>query len=315
MVKQMKLVSIVVAVYNAEKTLKKCVDSLLLQTYGNIEIILVNDCSTDSSMSICRQYCCDNDNVHLICNDSNSGVSFTRNVGIKNASGDYICFVDSDDYAEPNYIELLCNYAEKYNTVPICGFVYHNEFEHQKPYTYAWSGGNELVSLGEASRLNQDLYLTALWNTMFVRSLIVDNNIKFDTSLSIGEDLRFSVDYFLANHIEKVYVFTDALYHYTKLNDDSLMSNYAENGYERERCSLDMIKKLAEQYNDNSEQAYQESLQVLKKSIVYVIMHSSKLNNREKKDKIRSFEPSFSNLDFFNERIKLLREKIVSKCR
>ena len=87
MVKQMKLVSIVVAVYNAEKTLKKCVDSLLLQTYGNIEIILVNDCSTDSSMSICRQYCCDNDNVHLICNDSNSGVSFTRNVGIKNASG------------------------------------------------------------------------------------------------------------------------------------------------------------------------------------------------------------------------------------
>lgn len=311
----MKLVSIVVAVYNAEKTLNKCLDSLLSQTYGNIEIILVNDCSTDNSMSICKQYCDDNDNVHLICNGSNSGVSFTRNAGIKSASGEYICFVDSDDYVEPNYIELLCGYAEKYNTVPICGFVYHNEFEHQKPYTYVWSGGNELVSLGEAFRLNQELYLTALWNKLFVRSLIVNNNIKFDTKLSIGEDLRFSIDYFLANHIEEVYVFTDAPYHYTKLNDDSLMSNYAENGYERERCSLDMIKKLAEQYNDDSERLYQESLKVLKKSIIYVIMHSTKLNNKAKKNKIRSFEPGFSNLDFLREKVKLFREKIVLKCR
>lgn len=103
----MDKISIVVAVYNAEKTLKKCVDSLLNQTYNNIEIILVNDCSKDNSLDICNEYSKVNDNVKVISNERNSGVSNTRNNGIDNSTGEYICFVDSDDYVESNYIEVL----------------------------------------------------------------------------------------------------------------------------------------------------------------------------------------------------------------
>ena len=149
----MDKISIVVAVYNAEKTLKKCVDSLLNQTYNNIEIILVNDCSKDNSLDICNEYSKANDNVKVISNDRNYGVSDTRNNGIDNSTGEYICFVDSDDYVESNYIEVLYYYYQKYNTVPICGFVYHDEYNHEKPVKYSWSGDEGLVSLGEAFRL------------------------------------------------------------------------------------------------------------------------------------------------------------------
>ena len=170
----MDKISIVVAVYNAEKTLKKCVDSLLNQTYNNIEIILVNDCSKDNSLDICNEYSKANDNVKVISNDRNYGVSDTRNNGIDNSTGEYICFVDSDDYVESNYIEVLYYYYQKYNTVPICGFVYHDEYNHEKPVKYSWSGDEGLVSLGEAFRLKSELYLTALWNKLFDRRLIVE---------------------------------------------------------------------------------------------------------------------------------------------
>lgn len=105
----MDKISIVVAVYNAEKTLKKCVDSLIGQTLKNTEIILVNDCSKDNSSSICKQYESEYSNVIAIDNPYNVGVSATRNNGIEKAKGDYICFVDSDDYVEPDYLEQLLN--------------------------------------------------------------------------------------------------------------------------------------------------------------------------------------------------------------
>ena len=159
----MDKISIVVAVYNAEKTINKCIDSLLNQTYDNTEIILVNDCSKDGSLKICKEYAEQNENVTVVNNSHNQGVSATRNNGIEVASGHYICFVDSDDYVEPNYLERLHYFAEKYNTVPICGFVYHDEYNHLDPVVYQWSGGDELVSLGEAFKLNRELYLTAFF--------------------------------------------------------------------------------------------------------------------------------------------------------
>lgn len=135
----MDKISIVVAVYNAEKTLKKCVDSLIGQTLKNTEIILVNDCSKDNSSSICKQYESEYSNVIAIDNPYNVGVSATRNNGIEKAKGDYICFVDSDDYVEPDYLEQLLNNFKKYNTVPICGFIYHDEVNRCEPVKYSWS--------------------------------------------------------------------------------------------------------------------------------------------------------------------------------
>ena len=305
----MDKISIVVAVYNAENTLKKCVDSLLSQTYGNTEIILVNDCSKDESLNICNEYASQNNNVIVVNNPQNQGVSATRNNGIDVASGKYICFVDSDDYVENNYLEQLHYYAEKYNTVPICGFVYHDEFNHQNPVKYQWSGGDELVSLGESFRLNRELYLTALWNKLFLLDPIKKYGIKFDTSISIGEDLRFSVEYFEKYNLGEVYAFTATLYHYMKISESNLLSNFTddiESGFENLRVILGLEKR----YNDDAEKNYFIAYNSLKENYIYHIARNMNMSKSEKLKKIRSFFPEYSNVDYIKSKILILKENV-----
>lgn len=308
----MDKVSIVVAVYNAEKTLKKCVESLLNQTYNNIEIILVNDCSKDNSLDICNEYSKANDNVKVISNDRNSGVSATRNNGINNSIGEYICFVDSDDYVESNYIEVLYYYYQKYNTVPICGFVYHDEYNHAKPVKYSWSGDEGLVSLGEAFKLKSELYLTALWNKLFDRRLIIDKNIKFDINISVGEDLRFSVEYFDKNNISEVSVLKSPLYHYMKLSDNSLMSNFVDN-FDREKDNLDLIRSLAIKYNKSVDVEYKKAMEQVKTSMIYLIMRENKLSKKCKIEKIKRIDFSFNYKKYLLEKVHVYKEKFYSR--
>ena len=123
----MDLITVVVPVYNAEKTIGKCVDSLLSQSYKNVEVILVNDCSNDRSLDICNEYANKHGNVRVLSNEKNLGVSYTRNRGIDATNGKYICFVDSDDYVDNDYLEILYNIYQEYNLFPICGFIFHLE--------------------------------------------------------------------------------------------------------------------------------------------------------------------------------------------
>ena len=106
----MKKVSIIVPIYNAEEYLPKCIDSLINQTYQNIEIILLNDGSTDNTQNIIASY---KDKRIIAINKKNTGIADTRNEGIKKSTGEYIMFVDSDDYLELNSIELLIKKLEK----------------------------------------------------------------------------------------------------------------------------------------------------------------------------------------------------------
>ncbi len=305
----MDKISIVVAVYNAEKTLGKCVESLLNQTYKNIEIILVNDCSIDNSLFICEEYAAKYECVTVVNSLSNQGVSATRNNGIDIASGKYICFVDSDDYVENNYVERLYYYAEKYNTVPICGFVYHDEYNRKEPVEYQWSGGDELVSLGEAFRLNQELYLTALWNKLFLLYPILNNRIRFCTEVSIGEDLRFTIDYFQICCLDKVYCFNEKLYHYTKLTNSNLFagfSNDTKNGFK----NLELVYKLAKTHNPNAENEYSDAKQTLRNNYIYHIIKEKKPSVLKKMKMIKCLASNFSILDYFCWYLRIQKEKL-----
>ena len=106
-----KLVSVIIPVYNVERYLKKCIDSILNQTYKNLEIILVDDGSTDCSSKICDEYA-KNDTRILVIHKANGGQSEARNIGISESKGEYIFFVDSDDYIEYNAIETMLEIAE-----------------------------------------------------------------------------------------------------------------------------------------------------------------------------------------------------------
>jgi glycosyltransferase involved in cell wall biosynthesis len=308
----MDKISIVVAVYNAEKFLKKCIDSLINQTYENTEIILVNDFSTDNSLQICNEYSSRYENIIVVSNEGNFGVSATRNKGIDISTGKYICFVDSDDYVETNYIQTLYDYYQKYNTVPICGFVYHDEYNHCKPVNYTWSGGAELVNLGEAFRLNDELYLTALWNKLFDNNVVKLKNIRFDEKLSSGEDLRFSVEYLKITGAESVYAFSDTLYHYTKLTNSTLMSNVAKNGISDAIDNLKIIKSLAKKFNYNTENIFVEKIEILKNNLIYFIVRDKDFANDEKLKKIQEFKPEFTKKDLRKEKFRAFKEKIAT---
>ena len=308
----MDKISIVVAVYNAERTLRKCVDSLLNQTYTNIEIILVNDCSQDNSLCICDEYATNHESIKVINNPENQGVSSTRNNGIDASIGRYICFVDSDDYVEQDYLEQLHYYAEKYNTVPICGFVYHDEYNHRKPVNYKWSGGNELVELGDAFKLNDELYLTALWNKLFDNDLVKSLNVRFDKTVSIGEDLRFSVEYLQKTNADSVFAFSDTLYHYTKLTDQSLMADFARQGIEVGIDNLKVIRALAIRFNEKADHIFDNKIEVLKKNMIYFIIRDRKYSKQEKIKQIQEFSPEFTKNDYRSEKMKWLKERIMS---
>lgn len=311
----MDKISIVVAVYNAAKTINKCVDSLINQTYENTEIILINDFSKDNSLEICREYSHKYSNIITINNESNFGVSVTRNAGIDVATGKYICFVDSDDYVEPDYLEKLHFYYEKYNTVPICGFVYHDEYNNCPPVNYQWSRGNELVSLGEAFKLKSELYLTALWNKLFDCKFIKGKSIRFDETLSMGEDLRFTVKYLQETNTEFVFVTTEKLYHYTKLTATTLMASFASNGIDNSVKNAELIRELSAKFNPKSDKEYEAEIARIKNNFKYIIVRDKKLNGKERRKRIREFEPNYSYTNYLEDIYKLLKERIVELIR
>ena len=112
--KKNNLISIIVPIYNVEKYLKKCIDSIINQTYKNLEIILVDDGSPDNCGKICDEYAKKDNRIKVI-HKENGGVSSARNVGVENATGEYIGFVDSDDYIEKDMYEVLINNLKKEN--------------------------------------------------------------------------------------------------------------------------------------------------------------------------------------------------------
>lgn len=126
------LVSIIVPCYNAESYIKKCLESIFLQTYINIEIIIINDGSTDNSLNICQELQKQDKRIRII-NQENKGASIARLEGIKQAKGEYLSFVDSDDFIEPDYIELLVYAIEKHQTsIAACNMVKHQADESPK---------------------------------------------------------------------------------------------------------------------------------------------------------------------------------------
>ena len=127
------LVSIVIPVYNVEKYIEKCLLSVINQTYKNLEIIIVNDGTKDNSLKICEKIKQMDERVKII-NQKNGGLSCARNTGIDNANGEYICFVDSDDFLENDFVEVLLNFAKEKN-VDICACDFWYIDENDKKWT------------------------------------------------------------------------------------------------------------------------------------------------------------------------------------
>ena len=219
------MVSIVVPVYNAENYLKKCVDSLIQQTYKDIEIILVNDGSTDSSLSICHEYQKIDDRISVI-DKENGGASSARNAGIKAAKGDYIMFADSDDFTDKEWVNLMVasqmKYKDSFVVCDLCGFIHDGTLLplHKKIIDSGFIEAKDYYILSDNNLLNQPV------NKIFSLSIIKENSLVYDTNLVIGEDLYFNLNYL--EYCRKIFFINHELYFCLTDRDDSLCHAYYE---------------------------------------------------------------------------------------
>ena len=209
-----KRISIIIPIHNSEKFLTRCIDSIIGQTIKNLEIILINDASTDNSFGICKEYARHNTTIKIVDCTNSGGVSRARNMGLEIASGDYIAFIDSDDYIDNKYFENLYKAIEENNTdIEICGRVIEDE------------NGNVLKSSDDNDEKffsfddNYDSFAfyahRGVWACLFRRSIIFnkDESVVFDENIKIGEDLLFFTKA-LSNSARVHYAGKTPKYHY-----------------------------------------------------------------------------------------------------
>lgn len=211
--------SVIIPVYNAEGTLRRCLDSLVGQQFSNYELLLINDGSTDGSDAICREYANTYSCVRYFAKE-NGGVSSARNLGLEQAKGEYILFVDSDDYVSEDYFALLSHTLES-NAVDLLMFGYRNF----GGASTEWDTGVfcEETESGVAKRISfavcQYLF-SSLLSKAFKRQIIERNNIRFSNDLAIGEDQAFIFTY--AMHIRSIGSIGDHLYNVDVSDGNSL---------------------------------------------------------------------------------------------
>ncbi|WP_418616204.1 glycosyltransferase family 2 protein [[Ruminococcus] torques] len=212
-------VSIVVPIYNVEKYLRNCVDSLLKQSYNNIEIILVDDGSPDSCPNICDEYARKDDRVVVI-HKQNAGVSAARNTGIKASCGKYICFVDSDDYVSEYYIEkLVASLENNFAECAICA-IQKVDTEGQPIDSNEIPFKEECITSKEAIKKLFDLPATiemSSSNKIFLADIVKENELYFNETMRYGEDLKFVLDYF--EKIKNVSMYPESLLYIVNRND------------------------------------------------------------------------------------------------
>ena len=211
--------SIIIPVYNVEKYLEKCLQSLIEQCYSDMEIVVVDDKSTDRSLCIAKKYEKYN-NVKVISKEKNTGLSDSRNVGIRESRGQYIMFLDSDDYVEDGCIFKIQEIVKKENEPDIVYFGYSEEYEstNEKYIKYGYVSQKDKIYTGEefaiAELKQRNLYAAACFG-IYNREFIVRNNLYFESGLLHEDELWTPQVILRAN---KVYTSDYVFYHYLRRN-------------------------------------------------------------------------------------------------
>lgn len=216
-----KLISVVVPAYNAEKTIKRCIDSILNQTYSNLEVLLINDGSKDSTEDICLKIAEDDDRLKVI-TIPNGGVSHARNVGIKKATGELITFVDSDDYIDKEMYQTLVEIMEEYD-VPIVHCSYKNVDENENIVSIV--GNNDKVVVQDHDEamsclIQGKLFAGGLWNKIYEKSLF--DNIRLDETIKFNEDVLANI--YLFDLVDKSVYIDKPFYNYVAVESSSTHS-------------------------------------------------------------------------------------------
>ncbi len=206
-------VSVIIPIYNVEEYLPRCLDSVTNQTYKNLEIICVNDCSPDNSAKILEDYSKKDNRIKIINREKNGGLSAARNTGMEYATGEYIYFIDSDDWIDSKYIKKMVNIATQYKTNIVVNTNVMLDYE-DKPSEELFFG-NIAVDKHKVTCIKSDTAINNImwsaWSHLYKRDFIIKNNLIYPEGY-IYEDMYFTpVAY---SYLEYIYAFHGPIYHY-----------------------------------------------------------------------------------------------------
>jgi glycosyltransferase involved in cell wall biosynthesis len=247
----MMLVSIIIPVYNTVEYLRRCLDSVIIQTYSNIEIIVVNDGSTDGSLDVINEFSRADERIKIINHQVNKGNGVGRNRALRQAEGEYVLFVDSDDFIEPTAVEAVVNKAVGNNAdVVIFG---HTEYIPYAPknkkiisHIPRISGTESREDLYKSFLLQQNGVLIQPWIYLIRRRLIMDHQILFDESGAYFEDEIFTAKVLFFT--PSIAVLKEELYHYIR-RKGSITHSWSKKMIESRLSALMQIKEfLKEQH-------------------------------------------------------------------
>lgn len=231
----MPKVSVIIPVYNTEKYLSKCLDSVLNQTLSDIEIICINDCSSDNSLKILNEYLSKDNRIRIIDFKENKGAASARNAGIDNAKGDYIGFVDSDDFVDLDFYEKLYGKAAEVNAEVVKGslacLLSDGKRDINKEAAY---DTNKLIRDNKAYFFHS--FTTAVYSTNFLRK----NNLYFP-KFKMFEDPYFSIN--VSMNADEILVLDNAKYYYV-FNSNSLTKTIDEKAAKEAVQSIESLFKI-----------------------------------------------------------------------
>ncbi len=285
------LISIIVPVYNVEKYIRRCVDSLINQTYKNLEIILIDDGSPDNSGAICDEYA-ERDNRIKVIHKENGGVSSARNVGLDNTSGEYIGFIDADDYIDFQMYEVLYNnLTDNEADISMCVYALENssgEFipHYSSEITEAFDREQAISEM-----LKQVKYTCSLWDKLFSARLI--ESVRFDEEISHNEDLLFV--YQLMKKSDKAVYTSRPMYYYCKNEQSASRVKFSD----KNTTMLKAQTMVLEDIRENVPEIYDVALTEYVKTAIFNLTAIVKSNyqNKEYIEKLREIVKD--NLRFF----------------
>lgn len=287
-------ISIIIPCYNAKDTIKRCLDSVLNQTYKDIEIILINDASTDKTLDILNEYKNLYKKLIIINHEENKGISYSRNEGIKKASGELISFIDSDDYMNSNMIEVMVNkLREDSSDLVICNY---NKYVSNSMFGNEYKFTNGLVNFKSSPNLILDINLSP-WNKLYKKSLLKNNyfpeGLKYEDAIVVVKALK---------NAQNISIINEKLYNYV-VHSNSETTIVDEKVYDILMISELIYKELCN-YIDHE---YLEAF-MIRNLFRYTIQQKNQISKKVKYDFVNKV------FDFLNNKFpKWRKNKIYNK--
>ena len=266
----MKKLSIIIPAYNCEKYIEECIKSITTEINNDIELIIVDDGSKDSTLSICNKY--QSDNIRIFSNE-NHGVSYSRNFGFDKSNGEFIMFVDADDFLSAGWSSVILNDINK--SYDVC--VYNNKI---RKCTMEKSDIIDCI-LGIDSSIP---WIATPWSKVYKKNYLLMNNISFEKDIFNGEDMLFNIQVFA--HTNNILLKSENIYNY-RICQTSITKSFNRKIFESDMC---FQKRLVELLNDTELEADRYSNHCVQNAIIMFVRKLSMIDVTETKNLVNIFE-------------------------